>query len=106
MHVRTRFEDLAPFVFGPDHEGVHRSFDVRLLVAAAGIRFAATSVAAAAAAAAEAISATTRATTRATTGATTGGGVRTLTTTTNDFGAEHFSWKIGREQRLGLSFVL
>ena len=91
MHVGTRFEDLTPFVFGPHHEGVHGTFDMRLLfTAAAGIRFAATTAATASATTAAAAATATTATAA-------GGGVRSVATRTDDFRPEHFSWK--REKR-------
>ena len=30
VHVGTGFQDLPPLVFGPDHEGIHGSLNVRL----------------------------------------------------------------------------
>lgn len=31
MHIRESLQDFAPLVFGPHHEGVHGSLDVRLV---------------------------------------------------------------------------
>ena len=33
VHVRTGLQDFAAFILGPDHERIHRSFDVLLLLA-------------------------------------------------------------------------
>lgn len=32
MHIRERLEDLAPLIFGPHHECIHRPFNVGLVV--------------------------------------------------------------------------
>lgn len=34
VHVGESLEDLSPLILGPNHEGVHRPLDVRLVVAA------------------------------------------------------------------------
>lgn len=34
VHVREGLENLSPLVLSPDHEGVHRPLDVRLVAAA------------------------------------------------------------------------